>query len=95
METCPGEGVLKEKFPNTRRPSHWRVCGEFRHFRGQHNQEEKINTSNPQIMGLTTTSRGEVAQTLASATSKWGLNREVRAAPLRVRTPGLNTLRAI
>ena len=29
---------------------------------------------------------GEVAQTLASATSKWGLNREVRAALLRVRT---------
>ena len=56
---------------------------------------KKINKSNPQIMGLVTTSRGEVAQTLASATSKWGLNREVRAAPLRVRTPGLNTLRAI
>ena len=39
-----GEGVLKEeKFPNTRRPSHRRVCGEFWNLRGQHNWEEKIN----------------------------------------------------
>ena len=30
METCPGEGVVKEeKFPNTRKPSHPRVCGSF------------------------------------------------------------------
>ena len=36
-------------------------------------------------MHLTTTPR-EVAQTLASATSKWGLNREAQAALLRVRT---------
>ena len=35
---------------------------------------------------LTTTPSGEVAQTLASATSKWGLNREAWAAVLRVRT---------
>ena len=28
METCPREGVVKEdKFPNTRKPSHWWVCG--------------------------------------------------------------------
>ena len=40
METHPGEGVLKEKFPNTRRPSHWRVCGEYWNLREQHNQEE-------------------------------------------------------
>ena len=37
-------------------------------------------------MQLTTTPSGEVAQMLASATSKWGLNREVQAALLRVRT---------
>ena len=36
-------------------------------------------------MCLTTTPR-EVAQTLVSTTSKWGLNREVWAALLRVRT---------
>ena len=30
METHPGEGVVKEeKFPNTRKPSHQQVCGEF------------------------------------------------------------------
>ena len=32
------------------------------------------------------TPSGEAAQTPASATSKWGLGREVRAALLRVRT---------
>ena len=35
-------GVVKEgKFPNTRKPSHWWICGEFWNLRGQHNQEEK------------------------------------------------------
>ena len=41
-ETCLGDGVVKEeKFPNTRKPSHRRVCGEFWNLRGQHNQEGK------------------------------------------------------
>ena len=40
METCPGEGVVKEeKFPNNRKPTHWRVCGEFWNLGGQHNWE--------------------------------------------------------
>ena len=44
METHPREGVLKEeKFPNTRKASHWQVCGEFWNLRGQHNEEEKLN----------------------------------------------------
>ena len=44
METHPGEGVVKEeKFPNTRKPSHRQVCGEFWSLREQHNREEKIN----------------------------------------------------
>ena len=44
METHPREGVVKEeKFPNTRKPSHRRVCSDFWNLRGQHNQEEKIN----------------------------------------------------
>ena len=34
-------GALKEKFPNTRKHSHWRVCGESWNLRGQHNQEDK------------------------------------------------------
>ena len=37
-------------------------------------------------MCLTATPSGEAAQMLASATSKRGLDREVRAALLRVRT---------
>ena len=87
MEIQPGEGVVKEeKFPNTRKPSHQRVCEEFWNLRGQHNQEEKKKKYPPQITHLTTTPRGEVAQTLPSATSKRGLNREARAALLRVRT---------
>ena len=27
METHPREAVVKEKFLNTRKPSHWWVCG--------------------------------------------------------------------
>ena len=42
METCSGEGVIKEeKFPNTRKPSYRRVCGEFWNLREQHNRGEK------------------------------------------------------
>ena len=37
-------------------------------------------------MHLIATPSGEVAQTLASTTSKRGLNREVQAALLKVRT---------
>ena len=37
-------------------------------------------------MHLTAIPSGEVAQMLASTTSKWGLNREAWAALLRVRT---------
>ena len=82
METHPGEAVVKEeKFPNTRNPSHQWVCGEFWNLRGQHNQELK-KKKNPQIMRLAATPSGEVAQTLTSASSKQGLNREARAACL-------------
>ena len=88
MKDHPREGVIKEKLPNNRKLSHWRVCGEFWNLRGQHSREEKTKTKtkNPQITRLTSTPSGEVAQTLASTTSKWGLNREAQAALLRVRT---------
>ena len=50
METHPGEGVMKEeKFPNSRKPSHRHVCGEFWNLKGQHNQEEKKKKT-PQTM---------------------------------------------
>ena len=82
METHPRKGVVKEeKFPNTRKPSHQRVYGEFWDLRGQHNRERKKKTS-PQNMHLTATHSGDVAQMLTSTTSKWGLNREEWAAGL-------------
>ena len=44
-ETHPGVGVVKEeKVPNSRKPSHRQVCGEFWNLRGKHNQEEKKKT---------------------------------------------------
>ena len=82
METRPGEGVVKEKFPKSRKPSHRRVCGEFWNLRGQHNWEEKMDKLNPQITGPTTTPKGKVAQMLTSSTSKQGLNSEAGAALL-------------
>ena len=73
METGPGEGVMKEeKFPNSRTPSHRWVCGEFWNLRGQHNRKGWGD----QNTCLNTTPSGDVAQTLASATSEQGLNRE-------------------
>ena len=57
--------------------------GEIWNLRGQHNLEEK--KTNPQNKCLITTP-SEVAQTLASTTSKRGLDREVSAALFRVRT---------
>ena len=42
MEIHPRKRVLKEeKFPNTRKPSNQRVCGEFWDLGRQHNLEEK------------------------------------------------------
>jgi len=40
-ETHSGERVMKEKLPNSRKPSYRWVCGEFWNLRGQHNQEKK------------------------------------------------------
>ena len=72
METRPGEGAVK-KFPNTRKPSHQRVCGEFWNLRGQHNQEGKKNKMKPtELLALTTTFSGEIAHTLTTATSERG-----------------------
>ena len=75
--------MKEEKFPNTRKPSHWQVCGEFWHLRGQLNREGKnLNkqtnkqTKHPQNTLLTATLRGEVAQMLLSTSSEQGLNRE-------------------
>ena len=71
-----------KKFPNSRKPSHEWVCGEFWNLRGQHNWEEEKKKKNTQNMHLILTSSGEVAQMLTLATSEQGLDREVRAACL-------------
>ena len=83
VENHPGEGVVKEeKFLNTRKPSHWLVCGEVQTLRGKHNREEK----NPTDYAPNHNSQQRSSPDTRSATSKWGLGREARAALLRVRT---------
>ena len=85
-ETRPREGVMKEeKFPNTRKRSHQWVYGEFWNFRGEHNREGKKKKTH-RIHALTTTPSGEEAQMFATSSSEQGLNSEVWAALLRVRT---------
>ena len=44
-ETHPTEGVLKEKFPYSKKPSHRCVCGELWNPRGQHHQEQKKSST--------------------------------------------------
>ena len=87
METHPGEGAMKKLFPNSMKPSHRWVRGEFWNFRGQHNRQGKKKS--PQNRCLTTIASGEVGETYASTTIMQGLDREVPAASssvLRVRT---------
>ena len=80
METHPGEGVVKEeRFPNSREPSHRQVDGEFWNLKSQQSQVKKGERKN---MCLTATPSREVAQMIASATSKPGLDRETRVACL-------------
>jgi len=62
-ETHSEEGVVEEKFPNSRKTSHRWVWREFWNLRGQHNWEEK---KNPQNTCLTATASREVAQRLAN-----------------------------
>ena len=54
----------------------------------------KKKKNNPQNTCLTTAPSGEIAQTLASAISEYGLNREARVACLGKGT-GMNALRTI
>ena len=74
---------MKEKFPNSRKPSHRWVCGEFWNLRGEHNQEKLKHThthTHTPNRRLTTTASAEVAQMLTTATSKQGLDREAWVA---------------
>ena len=63
METHHGKGFVKEqKFPNSKKPSHRWVCGEFWNLRGQQNLEGKTTiTTTIQNTRLNATPSGEVA----------------------------------
>jgi len=43
METRPGEGVIKEKFPNSRKPSHHGSVGSFGISEGNITRRKKKN----------------------------------------------------
>ena len=72
MEINPVEGVMDEKFPHNRKPSHKCVSGELGNLRGQNNRGGK----NPQSTGLTAITSGKGAQMPTSTSSEWGLGRE-------------------
>ena len=75
--------MKEENFLNTKKPSHWRVCGEFWNLRGQHNQGlNKQTNKQTQNMHLSTSLSREVAQILVSTSSEQGLNRETRVVSL-------------
>ena len=81
MEFRPGKGILKrEKFPNTRKPSHCQICAELWKHRGQHNREKKKinNLKLADCEPYGNSPSREAAQTPASAISKPGLGREAR-----------------
>ena len=81
--------MKEEKFPNTRKPSHWRVCGEFWNLRGQHNWEGKKLKKKKLKPTEYTPNRNYQGRSSPDArvpTSKRGLNREACAELLRVRT---------
>ena len=80
METHPGKGDMKEKFPNSRKPSHRRVCGELGISEGNITRRRKKQNTH-----LTATASRKVAQMLTSATNEQGLEREEWAASLVLR----------
>ena len=80
METCPGEGVVKEeKFPHSRKPLTGGSVGSFGISEGNITGRGKKKIQSTRV---TATPSKEVAQMLASATSEQGLDREARAACL-------------
>ena len=65
--------MKEEKFPHNRKPSYRPVSGKLWNLREQHNQKKKKKNP-PQNMHLTASNCNP------SASSKWGLGREVWAA---------------
>ena len=79
-ETHPGVGVVKEeKVPNSRKPSHRQVCGEFWNLRGQHNQEEKKKKTKTEYTPNCNCQQKSSPDSHIH-TSGWELDREARDA---------------
>ena len=92
MDTHPREGVMKEKFPNTRKPSHWWVCEEFWNLGGQYKQKEKKKESADYTPSLGIQQRGSLNTRVCQ--HQLVLNREAGAACIGWGA-GLNALRTI
>ena len=79
---------MKEKFPNTRKPSHNRVCGEFWNLKGQHNPEEKKNNKLSFIIKMEPVEgQGWEWNAAGSHRSHLGSCQSPRLLPLRVSLP--------
>ena len=81
-----------KEFPNTRKPSHWRVCGEFWNLGGQHNWEKKKKEPTDYMPTHDSQWRGSPDARIHQ--QQRGLNREARVACIGW-GPGLNSLRTI
>ena len=83
METHPRKGVVKEEnFPNTRKPSHQQVYGEFWDLRGQHNRERKKKKNKPTEYAPNRNSQRRCSPDAHVHHQQVGLNREEWAAGL-------------
>ena len=87
MKTCPGRESWRRRSFQT--PGDTLTIGSMGSFgisEGNKTGRKKQINKTHRLQRLIITPSGEVAQTLTSATSKQGLNRETQAALLRVRT---------
>ena len=77
--------MKEEKFPNTRKPSHGQVCGEFWDLRAQHNWEENKNKKSTDYVP-NRNSQWRSSPDTHVCHQQVGLNREAKGCMLRVRT---------
>ena len=87
-EIHPGQGVVKEMFSHTRKPSHKQVSREFWNFRGKHNLKKKKKNHDRICTKWQLQTEKQLTHSCLSAGSKWRLDAEVQAmwSVLRVRT---------
>ena len=77
---------MKEKFPNTRKPSHQRVCGEFWNLRGEHNWEGEKHTHTHTEYVLNHNSQWRSSPDAHTCHQRAGAEQEGMSCMLRVRT---------